>query len=857
MSIVNPGTWDDWQGGGGSSDTSPPFVIGRSPPAGAVGVPKSNRLLSFHLADSGTGIDNAYISATIAGATYTCSSGLSCTGSPNDIAVTYVNASDWTENQAVAVSINARDIAGNVMPAVSYSFSIGAWTLAWSDEFDTVDCTTQSPCPPDLTKWIYEVSSDTDVGMSPTDNNHYYMNRDAGWGTDRTENVRVENGTLILETRNDNWQGHGVTSARLRTAGGYSDATTNPWVVKKQIQYGRLEARARMDSGDGLWSAFWTAGVGPDNWPASGEMDILEQPYWVRIGNNMTSSIHSGTLTKHISTTMFSGDPSTAVPGFDITQYHIYTIEWKPGEVKLFYDYELIYTATPVNQPYWPFDASPQDIRLWHGFNASYGASASTTLSTPKRITFDYVRYYTQGVIAPTVVSLSPSYAIAGDIPFTLTVTGTDFLSGARVRWNGTDRVTTFVSPTQLQASIPATDLVRAGTIPVTVFNPDGGISNTMRFEVSAPVSTPTVVSLSPSFATAGGTAFTLTLSGTGFLSGAKVRWNGSDRATTFRSATQLQAGIPATDIAAAGTIPVTMLNPDGGVSNTMNFEVKVPVPVSTPTVTGLSPFYATAGTASFTLTVNGSGFLPGAKVRWNGTDRVTTFVSATQLQASILAADIAAARTTPVTVLNPDGGASNGVGFDILPGIVSLTITPTTVAGGNTSTGTVTLNGPAPTGGTVVSLSSGNIPVANVPATVTVLGGNTSATFTITTTPISTSTSVTISAVYGGVMRSSTLTVNRPALLSVSSSPSTIAGGNTSTGTVTLSGPVPSGGIVVALSSSNTSVARVPANITVPAGNTSANFTITTSAVSSSRSVTISANFGGVKRSTALSVRR
>jgi hypothetical protein len=137
--------------------------------------------------------------------------------------------------------------------------------------------------------------------------------------------------------------------------------------------------------------------------------------------------------------------------------------------------------------------------------------------------------------------------------------------------------VTTFISATQLQADILAADIATAGTKPVTVRNPDGGLSNTVNFTVSAPVPPPAVTSLSPSYVTAGAPAFSLTVSGTSFVSGAKVRWNGADRTTTFVSATQLRASIPAADIAAAGTVPVTVLNPDGGLSNAMNFEVRPP----------------------------------------------------------------------------------------------------------------------------------------------------------------------------------------------------------------------------------------------------------------------------------------
>ena len=86
------------------------------------------------------------------------------------------------------------------------------------------------------------------------------------------------------------------------------------------------------------------------------------------------------------------------------------------------------------------------------------------------------------------------------------------------------------------------------------------------------------MTNLSPSFATAGASAFTLTVSGANFVSGAKVRWNGADRTTTFVSATQLRASVTAADIATQGTVPVTVLNPDLGLSNAANFEVRAPL---------------------------------------------------------------------------------------------------------------------------------------------------------------------------------------------------------------------------------------------------------------------------------------
>jgi trimeric autotransporter adhesin len=275
----------------------------------------------------------------------------------------------------------------------------------------------------------------------------------------------------------------------------------------------------------------------------------------------------------------------------------------------------------------------------------------------------------------PSVTSLSPSSATAGDPAFTLTVNGSSFVSGATVEWNGSARTTTFVSSTQLTAAIPATDIATAGTVQVTVVNPSpgGGTSNMIAFTVNNSV--PAISSLSPSSATAGDPAFTLTVNGSSFVSGATVEWNGSARVTTFVSSTQLTAAIPATDIATAGTVQVTVVNPSpgGGASNMAGFTVNNPVPV----ISSISPSSAIANSAAFTLTVNGSGFVSGTTVEWNASPRTTTFVSSTQLTAAIPATDITAAATVNVTVVNPTpgGGTSNAVVFTIrsFPQIVSV----------------------------------------------------------------------------------------------------------------------------------------------------------------------------------------
>ena len=190
-----------------------------------------------------------------------------------------------------------------------------------------------------------------------------------------------------------------------------------------------------------------------------------------------------------------------------------------------------------------------------------------------------------------------------------------------------------------------------------------------------------------------------------------------------------------------------------------------------------------------------------------------------------------------------------------------SITLNPTSVTGGNSSTGTVILSGPAPTGGTQVTLASSNTAAAGVPASVTVAAGASSATFTVSTSAVASSTTVTISATYGGATKSAPLNVTPappppPALTSLSLNPASVVGGvQSSTATVTLSGPAPSGGVLVTLSSSNTAAATVPFYVIVPTGATSAHFTVNTSMVLISTSSTISASCNGTTRTARLSV--
>ncbi|MDB5742946.1 MAG: Kelch domain protein [Polaromonas sp.] len=294
----------------------------------------------------------------------------------------------------------------------------------------------------------------------------------------------------------------------------------------------------------------------------------------------------------------------------------------------------------------------------------------------------------------PSLASMAPSSATAGGTAFTLSVMGSNFVNASKVRWNGADRPTTFVSSTQLSAAIPAGDIAAAGTAQVSVFNPapGGGTSPALAFSVNAPPPppannpAPVLSSIAPTSAAAGGAAFTLTATGTNFIASSKVRWNGAERPTTYVSATQLSAAIPASDLQAAGTAQVIVVTPTpgGGTSAQQTFTVTgAPAPVNpVPALASLVPTSTTAGGAGLTLTVNGSNFVTGSRVRWNGADRTTTFVSATRLTATLLATDTAAPGTAQVTVFNPTpGGGTSGAQAFTVAAAQNLTAQGTIIA--------------------------------------------------------------------------------------------------------------------------------------------------------------------------------
>jgi hypothetical protein len=433
-------------------------------------------------------------------------------------------------------------------------------------------------------------------------------------------------------------------------------------------------------------------------------------------------------------------------------------------------------------------------------------------------------------------------------------------------------------------AQVPATVTVEAGqttgTFPVTtspvaadtqvtisaIYN---AVTQTTTLTVMAPPAALTAVSVDPAAVLGGNPSTgTVTLDLPAPVGGAVVALSSSDPAAQVPATVTVETGqtsatFPVTTSPVAADTQVTISALYNAITQTATLTVTAPVAaLASVTVDPAAVLGGSSSTGTVTLDlpvpVGGavvalSSSNPAAQVpatvtvdagQTTATFPVTTSSVTSDTQVTISASYNSVTQTTTLTLTAPPA---------VLTGV---SVNPAAVLGGSSSTGTVTLDLPAPVGGAVVALSSSN-PAAQVPATVTVGAGQTSATFQITTSSVTSDTQVTISASYNSVTQTTTLTVtaSTATLSSVSLSPTTVVGGISSTGIVTLSGPASPGGALVSLFSSNAAAAQVPASVTVPGGASSTSFTVTTSPVASNTSVTISAVYNMVTQSAALTV--
>lgn len=271
---------------------------------------------------------------------------------------------------------------------------------------------------------------------------------------------------------------------------------------------------------------------------------------------------------------------------------------------------------------------------------------------------------FTVEFLKPTLAALSPASVVEGSGPLTLAVTGTGFVNGKSVvHWNGTALFTEFVSETELHATVPASLLAEAGTAEVTVHNPEpgGGPSGPRTFNITQkppPAPTLSVTSVTPNSAltTAGNT--TITIAGDGFVADTKVRWQGTDLATTVSSTKELKATVPANLLSDVGEFSLMVVTPGGDEAGPLTFTVNYPKP----TITALKPDKSEAGSDGFSLEITGTGFVTATNVSWGETELDVVSRTATKIVAEVPAELLKDEGTFAVKVETPGpygGGAA------------------------------------------------------------------------------------------------------------------------------------------------------------------------------------------------------
>jgi hypothetical protein len=277
---------------------------------------------------------------------------------------------------------------------------------------------------------------------------------------------------------------------------------------------------------------------------------------------------------------------------------------------------------------------------------------------------------------SPTVTSLTPPSIPAGSPGFVLAVNGHGFAPQSVIFFNGSGIQSIFQSGSELTANISSSFVNTPGNVTIEVQTPapGGGTSNQVVFMITQTQSeTPTITSMSPTTALAGGGGFTLNVFGTNFQSLSQITVNGDNRQSQIVSGTQLQTTISAADLIQAGVLNIGVLNPapGGGSTGTLALSINDALPV----LTKIAPTSAAAGGNNATLTITGTGFVPQSQALFNGSPRPTTYTSSTSITATLTQADLGAAQVAQVSISNPapGGGVSQPLLFAI-NGIVPLT---------------------------------------------------------------------------------------------------------------------------------------------------------------------------------------
>jgi hypothetical protein len=234
------------------------------------------------------------------------------------------------------------------------------YNLVWGDEFEGTDL--------NLGDWTYEVNGD---GGGNNELQYY---------TDRVDNSFLSDGNLVIEANKESYMGHQYTSARIVTQN------------KKLFRYGRIDIRAILPEGQGVWPALWMLGtnISSVGWPACGEIDIMEL-----VGHDPSTThgtIHSGPQGQGYSN--YTGEHYTLNSGKFSDEYHVFTIIWEYNSIKWYVDDNEFFSITNADVS----GAYPFNDEFFFIFNVAVGGNwpgaPDATTVFPQRMVVDYIRVF-------------------------------------------------------------------------------------------------------------------------------------------------------------------------------------------------------------------------------------------------------------------------------------------------------------------------------------------------------------------------------------------------------------------------------------------------------------------------------
>jgi beta-glucanase (GH16 family) len=246
-------------------------------------------------------------------------------------------------------------------PTPTPEWFLEGWELVWQDEFNGNEVNRDN--------WAF------DLGRG----NGGWGNNEWQWYTERPENVRIEEGILIIEAHEEEFLRGDYTSGRMKTEG------LHAW------QFGRVEARIQLPAGQGIWPAFWMLGTEGGGWPNIGEIDIMENIG--REPNKVHGTVHgpgysgaNGVGHSYI----LSEEPFAE-------DFHIFAIEWEPNAIRWYVDGNNFSTITPEDVPGdWVYDDHPFFLILNVAVGGHWPGYPDETTTFPQQMLIDYIRVYQQ-----------------------------------------------------------------------------------------------------------------------------------------------------------------------------------------------------------------------------------------------------------------------------------------------------------------------------------------------------------------------------------------------------------------------------------------------------------------------------